>query len=209
MTTELTKKIDAVIGSYGVSDNNTSVGAGKGGNITYYLFLAPKTTEFSAEVKSVEVSDNAVVWNPEFVSGVKISELRTALDEQVATKIGDFVSPVVNSKIGSQSVSASLVDFDAEQVLLGTKTAEIITPTDRLFVAQEAVSFVAGLLTTDVEKAKTFFSPLAAFLSNFDAATVVWSMTRFLGLEKIVSFNIDENADVDTLFKRASSTLMG
>jgi hypothetical protein len=207
MNTELTK-IAAVIGSYGTSEQNTSLAAGKGGNITYYLFLASKQTDFSTEVKTVAIKDNSVVWNPEFVASSKISELRNALDEQAATLIGDFVSPVINNKVDSKFVSDATKNINVEQLLAGQNIDPNVSVTDKLFLAQEGVSFVASLLATDEKKARELFSPLAAFLSKFDTAIVIWSMTRHLGLDKIVQFGIDENKDVDVLFKRSSSVLM-
>lgn len=196
------RKFEGLLVELGVRKNNEHVGTGLGGNNFQLVCLFGMSHELSSEhnlkIKFVS-KDNTMTWGADWLATTSRLEIRKELDRVFETvKEGHkYWALMIESIANSTALRASLKDYqdsfpELTKCLEGQcyKFQGWLGPLSQLLLAfimcQE---LAADLDRGDTSKVHT----IGAALYDFPAEIILLSVRRYIQIDRLVRFNLDED----------------
>ena len=185
------RKLNAVIFEYTLRSDNKYLGTGTGGNLDHYLFIADKNLIPSSDIQSFEIKGNDVLFNPEYIEKTASNKIRADLDVVIAKAIADtnFVAPF--------TYTDGIIRYD-ESLVAKSPTAQKAADALKM-CAGFAIDLDAGKLTDQN------ITNLVDYLKSVDIGIATLAIRTQIGIERIVSNNLDENEKFSPLFQEINA----
>lgn len=200
---DLKTKIKAILLEYSLRKDNSHIGSGLGGNMLYFGYLQDKTSTITNDVESVDIRDNHILWNPEFLEKTSKLDIRTKLDELVKSRIEKegFTFPVDSDlKIDPSLVNEAVANMDVDAILSGEKELPDLSTLNlgsRLVACMRVCAkFSEQLDKIASEKQEPNAKLHQAFcnaMNNFDISVSLLSIRTQIGIDRLIRDNLDED----------------
>jgi hypothetical protein len=185
-------RIETMISALTTNKNNTHI-LPSGGNVRYFAFLTDKEVASNSEVADLEIVNNKIVFNQDFVEQAKLADLNKLLTDKVKVAIADFKFPTKDDEtIDFDQVSNEMKSIDAMSILNGQAfNSAALSATDKLIAVKLVADKLKEILLVDKTTAATHYTNFSNFLRTFPLEFRLFSI-RQIGIEAIVSNGLDE-----------------
>lgn len=206
MTTDnLQSKITPILSEYALAPNNNSVGSGKGGNVKFLAYTHNKQSQITPEVNDIEIRDNRILWNPEFLSKSK-ADIRSILDTRINDQIEKehFSSVWMENdkdpstiKYNESLLKDEIKNLNIEALLNGDVAMPDLSQldfTNKLFLCIRVCAQFKALL--DTENSSKYYKPFIDIVSKFETPISLFAIRTEINLETLVKYNLDEKEPI-------------
>jgi len=202
---DVKRKLHCILMEYALSPHNQHVGSGLGGNIQYFAFVYGRKPIMTKDVEQVEIKEDSILWNPDFLASTSVYDIRHHLDDLIKSNIEKenykfAISEHQENNGWQYKIDDSLIDdesknIDPESLLKGeTKLPDLnsLDLNSRICLCMRVCAKFAAFVDSDPDD-KKYYKGFHDTISKFDDALALFSMRAQIGLERIVKHNLDED----------------
>jgi len=204
------EKLTALALDLSVREDNSHVGSGLGGNNFQMFTMIGMQHLLSNKNISIEIKDSSFVWGSEFLINNSLVNIRAALDKAFL-KISDYDKLMSLTFLNVSNINGTYSAYEEnfpilKDIFYGKQAADFkkIPPQQQIIIAFIICAKYSFELDNDVVSNT---ATVGESLSTFTPEVILLAVRKYIGINRIVKFNLDEHKSWDHMFARVNNSI--
>lgn len=189
MNDQQLRKIESIFCEYALHKDNIHLGFGLGGNVLYYGFVQNKLLIISNDVNEIDIVDNKIYWNPDFLSKSK-KEIRKHLDALITLKI-EQDGFNFSLDINWNDVDNLVKNANIDEILSGKENVPLdLNAISKLAMYRRiCAGFIKQMDEGNADNCKRF----SDIMSNVRTDTALLAIRVEIGTDRVLKYDLDRD----------------